>query len=227
MVQIFIFNAVPAVGVIFLKWDAKRLILAFFLETIIALLFHAVRMWYVNMRWGNEPETQRQAAEMRKMNQHQDMPPTFLPLVMLAVFGVFCFVQLMILGGFAEKAFPEGIFTHLCKAATGELRWVVGTFVLLQVLSFTKEIVVGQYAFTPAEMLFFQPFRRILVQQLTVILGGFFILFGTEYYVFVMVLVNLALDLFFYFINNAKLKMAVTNGNPEAEKSYEELKRMM
>lgn len=227
LAQIVLFNSVPAVGVLFFGWDAKLLILAYFTETLIAILFHALRLWYVNFRWGSEPETKYKAAELERANGGQRMPVSFLPVFMMAFYGLFCFVQLMILGGFAEREFPDGIFTHLYRAAIGPLAWAIGSFVFLQTSRLFMEAIRSEYAFTPAEAIFFQPFRRILVQQLAVILGGFFILLsGVFVYVFLLVLVNLALDLFFFFIDNAKLKSILTKGDPEAVRSYEELKKL-
>lgn len=215
--QIFVFNAIPLIGVLYFGWSAKLLILAYFIETIIAVLFHAVRLWYVNFRWGHAPETKLKAEELSKRNNGQSIPAAILPLFMLAVFGFFCFVQLFILGGFAEKAFPEGIFTSMYNAATGELTWVVTSFIFLQLSRFFMEVIRSEYAFTPSEALFFQPFRRILTQQLTVILGGFMLLLaGTNSYAIILVLVSVAIDLFFFFINNKKLRNCFkTLGEPE------------
>ncbi len=226
--QIILFNLIPAVGVLYLGWSARLLILAYFIETIIAILFHAVRLWYVNYRWGDEPETKSRALELARMNSGNQMPASILPFFMMAVFGFFCFVQLMVLGGFASKAFPEGIFTSMYRAATGELAWVVMTFLFLQLTRFFLEVIRGEYQNTPSESLFFQPFRRILVQQLTVILGGFVILLGgTNSYVFVLVLVTLLIDLFFFFLHNQRFRTTFTKNDPEAERQFDELKRMM
>lgn len=228
LAQIIVFNTIPLIGVVFYHWNAGLLILAYFMETIVALLFHAMRLWYVHFRWGSHPETKSRGADLAKANGGNSMSGVFLPVFMLAVFGFFCFVQLMVMGGFAEKAFPGGIFHNMYKAATGELVWVLASFTFLQLSRFFMEVIREEYRYTPSEALFFQPFRRILVQQLTVILGGFFIVFGgTTPYVFVLVLVTLAIDLFFFFINNKKLKAFVTKNDPEAEKHYEEMKKMM
>jgi|GEM_PF-1507232 len=228
LAQILVLNAIPVVGVLYFGWSAKLLILAYFLETIIAILFHALRLWYVNFRWGNEPETKRQAAELAKQNNGQGIPAAFLPIFMLSVFGLFCFVQLFVLGGFAEKAFPEGIFTSIYRAATGELSWAIISFIFLQISRFFMEVIRSEYAFMPSETLFFQPFRRILTQQLTVILGGFFLLFaGANSYIIILVLITIAIDLFFFFIHNEKLKTIMTKNDPKAEAHYDELKRMM
>jgi hypothetical protein len=42
-----------------------------------------------------------------------------------------------------------------------------------------------------------------------------------------MILVNIAADLFGLFIDNANLKLAMTKGDPEKEKNFEDMKRMM
>jgi hypothetical protein len=224
---LIVLNLIPLWGVLFLKWDARLLILSYFLETIIAMLFHAVRLWYVNWRWGDLPQTRERSAQLATKGS-ANIAPNLLPLFMLAVFGLFCIVQLFILGGFAEKVFPGGIFRSLYQAATGELQWVLASFSLLQLWQFFMEVFNGQYAGVPTVELFFKPFRRIFVQQLTVILGGGFALMsgGTAFLV-ILVGINLISNLFFFFINNAKLKAAVTRHDPVAERHYEEMKKLM
>ena len=228
LTQIIVFNLIPLYGVLILKWDARLLILTYFWETIIAVLFHAVRLWYVHLRWGSLPETKERSKLLAKESGSTPMNPFFVPLFMLVLFGFFCFVQMMIMGGFAEKSFPDGIFTSMYRSARGELAWVLVSFTFIQLVRFFKEVITGKYAGVPVEQLFFQPFKRIFVQQLTVILGGFFILFGgTQPYLIILVLINLAADLFFFFIENAKLKAMMTHGDPEAEKKFDDMKRMM
>lgn len=226
--QVFFWNAIPLFGVIFLHWEARLLILTYFWETIIAVLFHAVRLWYVHWRWGHLPQTMARAEKLEKEVGATTIAPAFLPLFMLAVFGLFCFVQLMVLGGFAEKSFPEGIFTSMYREAGGKLYWVLTSFVFLQVSTFFVEVIRGKHAGQPAQELFFQPFRRIFVQQLSVILGGFFILFGgTQQYVVLLVLINLAIDLFLLFIDHAKWKAVMTSDDPKAQEQWDELKKML
>jgi hypothetical protein len=226
--NIILVNLIPLYGVIFLGWDAHELILAYFLETIIIVLFHAVRLWYVHWRWGDLPETEAQRMKYKPQNGATQMPGSWMPIFILLFCGIFIFVQSMILGGFAEKAFPDGIFTAMYRAAFGNLAWVLVSFTMMQLVIFIREIITNKYAGMPAEEIVLQPFRRILVQQLTVILGGFVVMFGGGIaYLFIMVLVNIAADLFGFFIDNARLKLAMTQGDPEKEKSFEELKKIM
>ncbi len=228
LAYLIVLNFIPIYGVLFLKWDALLLIFSYFWETIIAISFHAVRLWYVHWRWGDLPATKAKATILIKNSGGTTIPPKLLPLFMLGVFGLFCFVQLFVLGGFAEKALLNGIFTSMFQAAKGKLAWVLLSFVMLQFVQLFTEIARGKYEGVPAEELFFQPFRRIFVQQLVVILGGFFILFGgLRSYLILLALLNLAADLFFYFIESARLKAFVTRQNPEAENQYDELKKMM
>lgn len=223
-----VLNFIPIYGVLFLKWDALLLIFSYFWETIIAILFHALRLWYVHWRWGDLPTTKANAAILAKSNGSTTIPPRLLPIFMLSVFGLFCFVQLFVLGGFAEKILPDGVFTSMYQAAKGKLAWALLSFVMLQFVQLFTEIARSKYEGVPAEELFFQPFRRIFVQQLVVILGGLFVLFGgLRSYLILLALLNLAADLFFYFIESAKLRAFVTRQNPEAENQYNELKKMM
>ncbi len=228
LMNLVLMNLIPVFGVLFFGWDARDLILAYFIETIIVVLFHAVRLWYVHKRFGHLPETEAKRSQYTPKDGGTQMPGNILPIFILLFCGIFIFVQSMILGGFAEKSFPNGIFRAMYDAAVGNLAWVLISFSLWQMVVFVREIISNKYYGTPAEEIVLQPFKRILVQQLTVILGGFVILFGGGMaYLFVMILVNLAVDLFGYFIDNAKLKLAMTQGDPEKEKGYEELKRIM
>ncbi len=228
LANLLVMNLIPLYGVFFLGWDAKLLILSYFLETLILISFHSVRLWYVHGRWGNTPEVQEKRQKFQPTAGGSSLPPNILPLFLLVFCGIFIFVQTLILGGFAERAFPEGIFTAMYRAAKGELAWVLGGFAVMQLFVFTHEIISGKYAGMPAEELFFQPIRRIFVQQFTVILGGFVVMFGGgTAYLFVLVLVNIAADLFGFFIDNAKLKAALVQGDPEREKQYEEMKKVL
>jgi Family of unknown function (DUF6498) len=228
LTEVLVMNLIPLYGVFFLGWDAKLFILSYFLETMILILFHSVRLWYVHARWGNTPEVLEQRQKFQPTNGNSSLPPNILPLFLLVFCGIFIFVQTLILGGFAERAFPDGIFTAMYRAAQGELAWVLGGFAVVQLFIFMREIISSKYAGMPAEELFFQPFRRIFVQQLTVILGGFVVMFGGgTAYLFVLVLVNIAADLFGFFIDNAKLKAALVQGDPEREKQYEEMKKVL
>lgn len=228
LAYLVVLNFIPIYGVLYLKWDALLLIFSFFWETIITILFHAVRLWYVHWRWGDLPATKAKAAILVKSNGGTTIPAKLLPIFMLSVFSLFCLVQLFVLGGFAEKALINGIFTEMYQAAKGKLAWALLSFVMLQFVLLFTEIARGKYEGVPAEELFFQPFRRIFVQQLVVILGGFFVLFGGfQSYLILLALLNLIADLFFYFIESAKLRAFVTRHNPDAENQYDELKKMM
>ncbi len=228
LANIIVMNLIPLYGVLFLGWNAHELILAYFLETIIVVLFHAVRLWYVHFRWGSLPKTEALRLKYKPEDGGTQMPASWLPIFLLVFCGIFIFVQSMILGGFAEKAFPDGIITAMYRAAMGNLTWVLVSFSMMQVIVFVREVMTNKYAGIPAEEIVLQPLRRIFVQQLTVILGGFVVLFGGGIaYLGVMILVNIAADLFGLFIDNANLKLAMTKGDPEKEKSFEELKKIM
>lgn len=226
--NIILMNLIPLFGVLYLGWDARALILAYFLETIIVVLFHAIRLWYVHWRWGNLPETEARRLQYKPTNGAAQMPGSFMPIFLLLFCGIFIFVQSFILGGFAEKSFPNGIFQAMYEAAIGSLAWVLISFSMWQLVVFTREIITNKYEGWPAEELVLQPFKRIMVQQLTVILGGFVIMFGGGMaYLVVLVMVNIAIDIFGFFIDNAELKLAMTKGDPEKEKQYEEMKKLM
>ena len=130
---IIVFNLIPLYGVLILKWDARLLILTYFWETIIAVLFHAVRLWYVHLRWGSLPETKERSKLLAKESGSTPMNPFFVPLFMLVLFGFFCFVQMIIMGGFAEKYFPGGALKTMVQAAKTDLAWVLVSFSLFQI----------------------------------------------------------------------------------------------
>lgn len=228
LAYLVLLNLIPLYGVFGMGWDAKLLLLAYFMETIIAVLFHAIRLWYLHWRWGKLPESLENAKTLAAATGATTIEPSFLPLLMLAVYGMFWSVQLMVLGGFAEKTFPEGIFTSLWYYSQHELAWVTIGCTAIQFMRLVREVFTNQYRAVPIEQLFFQPFRRILIQQLVVILGGFFLVFGAlRPYLFLLVALNLAVDLFAFYIENTKLRVFATGNDPVKEKQFDEMKRML
>jgi hypothetical protein len=227
-IQLVVLHLIPLYGVIFLHWDTRLLICTYFIETVLIVIFHAIRLQIVQYRYGHLAETAAKSKKLAESHGSTTMPSQFIPIFSLIVFGFFCFVQILIMGGFASEAFRPHVFAAMYQAARGPLFWVLISFAVLQLQQLIAELISEKYAGTPVEELFFKPFRRIFVQQLTVILGGFFMLFGAhQWYLILLVLINLAVDLFAFFIENKRLRSALTHNDAKAEAQYDELKKMM
>jgi hypothetical protein len=105
--------------------------------------------------------------------------------------------------------------------------WPLMVFTAVQVQVILVEYFSGRYENTKAEEFFFRPFRRILTQQLVVILGSFLVLFGGhKAYTFLLVAINFAFDLLFFYLTPKAVNRTVKL-SPEAQKNLEELDKMM
>lgn len=192
-------------GLLFLHWSPAAVLTAYFFETIIIGLLHVVKMLAV-LWWGKE----QPALPAGKNNSH----PGFL----VPFFGVHYFFFV----------FVQSVFMFLLLQ--GEVPGIKEPFqvlhnyhVLLQnsdtqqavaLIAFTNLVLVLRQFFLPrkyrtatVQALFLQPYLRIFIQQLVVILSGFFIFLpGAVIAAVLLILIRLGIDLVLFAVTNRKEK---------------------
>jgi hypothetical protein len=223
-IQAMATHLVPLIGIFLLNWDTWLLLLTYFIETIIIVLFHVLRLYIVHKL---NPAPNTAGAESTVFSDGQSISPGALPLFSLVLYGLFCGVQMLLLGSFVQTREQKPMLESLIHGIQGPLMWPLMVFTAVQVQVILVEYFSGRYENTKAEEFFFRPFRRILTQQLVVILGSFLVIFGGhKAYTFLLVAINFAIDLlFFYLTPKAVNKMVKLS--PEAQKNLEELDKMM
>ena len=93
----------------------------------------------------------------------------------------------------------------------------MGVFFLGYGYKTTSEfIVTGQYKTIPLGLLMFQPYLRIFVQQFTVIIGSFFLVFGAgKIFILIFALIKTAFEIYVDYegiLNKAAVGMKQKSG---------------
>jgi hypothetical protein len=188
-------NLLPVIGVWFFDWDPKQVFIVYCLETIIIGLFHLVKMGIATAYrktdiWYNAG-TQTRVSGLVFM------------LFFLVHYGLFVAIQMGLFFGVSGIAdqYNIGFFSFFFKwpQLVGENAWImIAAFVVSYgYKTVTEFVVTGQYKVVPLSLLMFQPYARIFVQQVTVILGSMFLVFGAgKIFILVFALVKIVFEVY-------------------------------
>lgn len=159
-------NIVPLLGVFFLGWNPLSIFIVYALETIVAGLFNVLKLFFVI-----------------KYSTVKD--PNATGVTGWGVIPFFCFhyyffvaVQLIIFFSFTGVlnkidlfGKSESLWESLFK---GDALYALGSFILGYSYSFLNDFyLTGEYRKITETKQFFEPYKRIFVQQFVVILGSF------------------------------------------------------
>jgi len=157
-VSLLLFNLFPLIGVLFFRWDIAGVMLLYWSENIIVGFFNVLKLWRAE---GTSPAGGR--ASVRKIS-----PAT-------GKFGEILFF--IIHYGMFTAA--HGVFV-LALFGTPEAGWggiALAAFHLFlsHGISYRRNFIRGgEYKNADRSRLFFQPYKRIFVMHLTIIIGGGF-----------------------------------------------------
>ena len=168
-------NLIPVYGVWFLGWDTLEAFIAYTLETLIIggitiLKLLTATIYKGRDTWYNGEHT-------------QEVSGLFFILFFIAHFGIFAGIQMSIFSNVAGLVpddrsiiyFP----THFWYFINGEVALMLSSFLVGYLAqSFVPFVLKGEYKTTPMIQIMFQPYGRIFVQQVTVIAGSMFLVFG-------------------------------------------------
>lgn len=200
---IIIANLVPVYGVWFPGWGAKEVFLVYCLETVIIGLFTLLKMAITGAvikrdNWYNQGKATKQ-------------PALFFMLFFLMHYGIFVAIQMGLffaVSGIGDEA-GIGFFSFFYKwpkLITNEAFVMLGVFMVSYAFKLIIEFIVsGEYRTTPLGYLMFQPYGRIFIQQVTVILGSMFLAFGAgKVFILVFALIKIFFEIFVDFENLIK-----------------------
>lgn len=190
-------NLLPVIGVWIWQWSPAEVFMVYSLETVIAGFFTLVKMGIVTVvrkkdTWYNQGST-------------QTVSGMFFMLFFLVHYGMFVAIQTGIfieVSGIGNK-FHVGFFEfflHWPSYFKGDLLYMLlGFFISYGFNLFWNFIRPGVYRTVPIMLLMFQPYGRIFVQQVTVIIGSMFLTFGAGK---IFILIFAAIRIFFeVFVN--------------------------
>jgi hypothetical protein len=190
-------NLVPAYGVWFLGWSAVEAFIVYALETLIVGMLTVLKMIIVTLFRHNHPWYNNGTAT-----------PTsglFFIIFFIMHYGIFAAAQSTIFSQTANITPPGSgsmhFFFHWYEYINKDIATMLGAFLVSYLAkSFVPFIVSGEYTTISMMRLMFQPYGRIFIQQITVILGSMFLSVGWgKGFILVFALVKILFDVYVNF----------------------------
>ena len=155
-VSLLLFNLFPLIGVLFFRWDIAGVMLLYWSENIVIGIFNVLKLWKAEgtSRPGGRTSGRKISPATGKFGEilffifHYGMFTAVHGVFVLALFGT----PEAGWGGIALAAF------HLFLS-----HWI----------SYKRNFIRGgEYKLADRNRLFFQPYKRIVVMHLTILIGG-------------------------------------------------------
>lgn len=208
--------------------DPFAIVMVYFLETIIIGFIHAYKMYYV----GKYSRAQKQVQNQKpifKVGFFMVHYSFFVAIQSIFVFAIFSMSDhnikepFHLIENFKYVLSLKGIGYALAM-----------TFVMLAVQTYYSFFKTKVYNFYTVDRLFIQPYLRIVIQQFTVILAMFFIVFFPNGIMaaVLLILIRLFVDLVGVYINSSDSNLRklanrlAKNSEQNGEDVYDELKKL-
>jgi hypothetical protein len=174
-IAIIIANLIPVYGVWFEGWSAVEAFIVYALETLIIGMLTVLKLLIATLTKGRDTW----------YNKGTSTPVSGLFFVFFFIlhFGIFAAVQTTVFSQTADIT-PKGsgamhFFFHWYTYINKDIAIMLGGFLVSYLVSnFIPFLLNGDYRKKPMMLLMFEPYARIFIQQLTVILGSMFLSFG-------------------------------------------------
>jgi hypothetical protein len=186
-------NVAPLLGVLFLGWDAFDLVALYWAENVVIGAINVLKIlacspnadWLVLGNVDPGDKLNRERMERSRGNSvttlrwaHQASKLFFVPFF-VCHYGLFCFVH----GAFIFTTFnreaggfgPFGGFHNLLQVFSEQhLWWCIGLLAASHLWSFAVNYIGrGEYRRSAVPILMFQPYGRIVVLHVAILIGGF------------------------------------------------------
>lgn len=188
-------NLIPVYGVLFEGWSAKEVFLVYCLETIIVGIFNLIKMGIVTSirktdTWYNGPSRTQQ-------------PGLLFMFFFLVHYGLFVAVQMGLFLGVSGMAQNSSInvfsfFYKWPQLLSKGAYIMLGAFIISYCFGMVYNFILsGQYRSVTLMHLMFQPYMRIFIQQITVIIGSMFLIFGAgKVFIIIFALVKIFFEVY-------------------------------
>ena len=211
-------NLIPLIGVWFNEWNAKQIFLVYCMETVIIGLINVIKMAIVTLF-------------VKKKDVWENGGGSSLQSGWLFIFffifhyGFFVFVQTQVFFA-VSNTIPDGAF-FMKYSKIPELLGPNGMILLLIFIAYyTMQNVfgffsTGTYKTISMGRLMFEPYIRIFVQQIVVIIGSIFLSFNAGK---VFVAIFVVTKIFFELIINYNRILAIAEKKERLKRELEEKK---
>ena len=190
-------------GLFFFGWDPFYIVMAYFLETILIGIIHALKMWTV-LKFSPEQHRAFQSDPKDSMNHGG------IILFFLVHFYFFVAIQSIFVFVFFESKLPQGrepfsIFKNyawLLSQPEFLMLFAIQAATLVG-LTLREWFGMGRFKTYTLKKLFIQPYLRIFIQQFVAILSGFFFIILQQGFAaaILLILLRLAIDTFLISLN--------------------------
>jgi len=204
------FNAIFLTGLLLIgKADSLTIVTAYFLETIIVGIVYVFKMYSI-ISFDNS----KQPSVSGSSNYSMILFFLFHYVFFIAVQLVFVFVFIGISDNHIKEAF------YLLQNLKYVLSYNGMTLVLISITAYNfadyilNFIIPKKHETSSLNKIFMEPYLRIFVQQFTVILSGFFIIFSSGILVVAVILIIFRTLIELYFIANPTNNILDGNEKP-------------
>ena len=166
VIILIISNLVPVFGVIFLDWEIFQVMMLFWAENVVIGGFNIVKMLLST------------AGNTGNRGKKISMVPFFF-----IHYGIFTMVHgglvFAIFGGVLENdEILTGISDSYHSLITPALGWAVAALALSHAISFIFNYLgKGEFRKTTLDQLMVQPYARVIILHITILIGGFLVMF--------------------------------------------------
>lgn len=191
-------NLLPVFGVWFLSWSPQQVFIVYCLETIIIGFFNLVRMGI---------STAYRKTDIWYNGDYQArVSGIWFMLFFLVHYGFFVALQMGLF--FAVSGIGDqynigffNFFFNFPQLVGSNAYIMIGTFMFSYGYKTVSEFVLtGSYKTVPLSIQMFQPYMRIFIQQVTVIVGSMFLVFGAgKIFILVFALVKIIFEVYVNF----------------------------
>jgi hypothetical protein len=219
-------NALPLFGVFFLGWDTFSIILLYWAENVVIGAVNVLKMITCSpdanlLVWGNVDPNDKlnrermehargDAVTMLRLANHGSK--LFLVPFFIFHYGMFCFVHgvfiFAIFGREAGGFGPYGGFDNFRQIFSQQhLWWCVAALAASHLWSFVVNYIGhGEYRRTAVPILMFQPYARIVILHIAILIGGIIAMtLGSNVFVLLLLIIGKTLlDLSLHLAQRAK-----------------------
>ena len=193
--SLIIANLLPVAGVWFLNWSAKEVFLVYCLETIIIGGFTLLKLLITGLvkkkdDWENGGAVSKQ-------------PFWLFILFFMVHYGMFVAIQMGIFFSVSGIGDQNGVtflnfFSKWPSLLTNDAYIMLGVFIVSYGFRLTSDFILSEdYKTISLGYIMFQPYGRIFIQQVTVILGSIFLNFGAgKIFILVFALIKIFFEVF-------------------------------
>lgn len=190
LIAIIISNLVPAIGVLYFSWDLLTILFLYWFESAVIGVFNAKKMIII---------------DKASLKNEVSFFLIHYGLFMLVHF-IFLIVFFVVLPT-QKTVDPTGILTLLKNVAFGTIFFTISHWV-----SFHYDFLQSDNSSIPIHTVMFEPYPRILVMHITVIIGAFIIMTTgiNKYAIIVLVGAKTLTDIYSYLRQQRRLSVAIS-----------------